>query len=57
MSWIQERLKLESGLLDYPLFNRAWTPVTKSAIGPGFALQKIMQHFDEPVVQAIRRAG
>lgn len=57
MSWIQERLKRESGLLNYPLFKLAWTPVTVSAIGPGFALQNIMQHFDEPVVQAIRRAG
>jgi len=28
MDWIQERLKLESGLLDYPLFNLAGTPIT-----------------------------
>ena len=28
MDWIQDRLKLESGLLDYPLFTLAGTPIT-----------------------------
>ena len=32
MDWLQERLKFELGLLDYPVFNLAGTPITVATL-------------------------